>query len=182
MNFLEQAKSLLQTKVLKKSQSSVLGIDMGASSIKLVQLKNEQGTAVLETYGEIALGPFANTEVGQATNLPPEKLAPALKDLMKEAGVTSTSCGVSVPFSASLVKLIEVPPLDVDKLKTVIPIEARKYIPVPINEVQFDYFLIPETEQKLFLGARSTEEAASTELQSRMVLLVAMPNEVLRKY
>jgi type IV pilus assembly protein PilM len=182
MNFLEQAKSLLQSKGLKKGGSSVLGIDMGSSSIKLVQLKNEQGTAVLETYGEIALGPFANTEVGQATNLPPEKLAPALKDLMKEAGVTTTSCGVSVPFSASLVKLIEVPPLDVDKLKTVIPIEARKYIPVPINEVQFDYFLIPETEQKLFLGARSTEEAAATELKSRMVLLVAMPNEVLRKY
>lgn len=182
MNFLDQAKSLFQSKVLNKSSSSVLGIDMGASSIKLVQLRNEQGTAVLETYGDIALGPAGNTEVGQATNLPPEKLAPALKDLISGCGATATSCGVSVPFSASLIKLIEVPALEMDQLKTVIPIEARKYIPVPLNEVQFDYFIVPETEQKLFMGARSMDEASATELKTRMVLLVAMPNEIVRKY
>lgn len=181
-DLLNQAKNLIQSKVTSKKEGSVLGVDIGTSAVKIVQLKNEHGAAVLETYGEIALGPLGGAEVGQATNLPPDKLAPAIKDLIQEANITTTSCGVSVPFSASLVKIIEVPPLANDQLKTVIPLEARKYIPVPINEVQLDYFIVPETEQKLFMGAKTTEEAMATKLTTRMVLLVAMPNEVLRKY
>jgi len=182
MDLFDKAKHLLDENVLGKQDTSALGIDIGSSAIKLVQLKNDKGNAVLETYGEIALGPFAETEVGQATNLSPEVLAEALKELVKESNVTTTTCGASIPFSSSLIKLIDVPPLEPSKLATVIPIEARKYIPVPVQEVQLDYFVIPETEQKLFQGARTSEEAAATVLKSRMVLIVAMHNEVLRRY
>ena len=182
MDLFDKAKHLLDENVLGKQDTSALGIDIGSSAIKLVQLKNDKGNAVLETYGEIALGPFAETEVGQATNLSPEVLAEALKELVKESNVTTTTCGASIPFSSSLIKLIDVPPLEPSKLAAVIPIEARKYIPVPIQEVQLDYFVIPETEQKLFQGARTSEEAAATVLKSRMVLIVAMHNEVLRRY
>ncbi len=181
-SFLEKAKTLFG-KAPKgvSSTGSILGIDIGSSAIKIVQVKNKEGVAYLETYGEIALGPYANGEIGQATNLQPDKLAEALKILLKEANVTTTSCGVAVPFSSSLVKLIEVPPLDAKKLETVIPIEARKYIPVPITEVQLDYFVIPETEQKLFSGTKEVP-GEETSLKNRMVLLVAMHNETLRKY
>ncbi len=182
LSFLDQAKKMFEKKVLSRGVESVLGIDIGSSAIKLVQLKSSQGTATLETYGEISLGPYAEKEVGQATNLPPEKLAEALKTLITEANVTTDVCGVSVPFASSLVKLIEVPPLDLKKLQTVVPIEARKYIPVPISEVQLDYFIIPETEQKLFLGAKNINDAEGQELKNRMVLIVAMHNDILRRY
>jgi len=182
MSLIDQAKKMFEKKVLSRGLESVLGVDIGSSSIKLVQLKSNQGVATLETYGEISLGPYADKEIGQATNLPPEKLAEALKTLLSETNTTTTVCGTSVPFSSSLVKLIEVPPLDLKKLEAVVPIEARKYIPVPISEVQLDYFVIPETEQKLFMGARSFDEAEEQELKSRMVLIVAMHNDTLRRY
>lgn len=181
-SFLEKAKDALKDAVYKKQEGSVLGLDIGSSAIKIVQLRNKNGLATLETYGEIALGPFAEKEVGQATNLPPEKLAEALKLVLKESNVTTHTCGVAVPFASSLVKLIEVPALDIKKLETVVPIEARKYIPVPISEVQLDYFVVPETEQKLFLGATSMDDMETSELKTRMVLIVAMHNETLRKY
>jgi type IV pilus assembly protein PilM len=181
-SFIEKAKQMFEKAVLSKHDESVLGVDIGSSSIKVVQLKNVKGMATLETYGEISLGPYSDVDVGQAANIPPQKLSEALKILLKEANVTSTSCGVSVPFASSLVKLIEVPPLDMQKLETVVPIEARKYIPVPISEVQLDYFVVPETEQKLFLGAKDVDSLESQELKSRMVLIVAMHNEILRKY
>jgi type IV pilus assembly protein PilM len=184
--FVDQAKELskqLFSQAVKKEQGgSVLGVDIGSSSIKLVQLQAKEAEATLETYGEISLGPYADVDVGQSTNLPPQKLAEALVELMKEANVTTKSCGVSVPFASSLVKLIEVPALDTKKLETVVPIEARKYIPVPISEVQLDHFVVPETEQKLFMGARNPDEAAAQKLENRMVLIVAMHNETLRKY
>jgi len=181
--FLNKAKKMYENAVMAKHDQSVLGIDIGSSSIKLVQLKSDQGVAELETYGEIALGPYANSDIGQATNLPPDKLAEALKTLLLEANVTTTVCGASVPFASSLVKLIEVPPLDMHKLETVVPIEARKYIPVPISEVQLDYFVVPENEQKLFLGSKEMINAGMEEvLQKRLVLMVAMHNEILNKY
>jgi type IV pilus assembly protein PilM len=89
---------------------------------------------------------------------------------------------VAVPFASSLVKLIEVPPLDLQKLETVVPLEARKYIPVPISEVQLDYFVVPETEQKLFLGSKDLDNVESQEIKTKLVLIVAMHNETLRKY
>ena len=182
LKFLDQAKRMFEKQVLTKHDESVIGVDIGSSAIKVVQLKNKQGMATLETYGEIALGPYASKEVGQATNLTPQKLSEALKTLLDEANVTSKTCGAAVPFASSLVKLIEVPPLDIKKLETVVPIEARKYIPVPISEVQLDYFVVPETEQKLFLGAKDLEDLESQELETKMVLIVAMHNDTLRKY
>lgn len=182
VNIFDQAKSLVQEQLLNKREDSVLGIDIGQSAIKVVQLKNESGVAVLDTYGEIALGPYKDSVVGQAVHLDPETTAKALKELLQGAGVTSTTCGVSVPFASSLVKLIEVPALDAKQLQTVIPIEARRYVPVPITEVQLDWFVVPETEQRLFEGQTDGDEAATTALEKRMVLVVAMHNSLLQAH
>ncbi|MCI0597793.1 type IV pilus assembly protein PilM [Candidatus Parcubacteria bacterium] len=128
-----------------KKGGSVIGVDIGSSSIKVVQLRRQGGTAVLETYGEIALGPYAGAEVGQATNLPADKIAATLKDLLRESNVTTKNAGFSIPFSRSLLTLVELPRrADPEEQKTVISLEARKYIPVPVSEVQLDWFIVPE--------------------------------------
>lgn len=128
-----------------KKSKSVLGLDVGSSSLKVVQLRKQGQTAVLETYGELALGPYAGNEVGQATNLPAAKIAENLKDLMREANVTTTEAGVSIPFSRSLLTLVELPRRDdPNEQKTIVELEARKYIPVPVTEVQLDWFIVPE--------------------------------------
>jgi len=132
----------------KKKKASVLGLDIGSSSIKVVQLRKEGGSAVLETYGELALGPYAGVEIGQATNLPADTVAGTLKDLLREANVTTNDCGVSIPFSRSLLTLVELPRrTSPEEQKTVIELEARKYIPVPVSEVQLDWFVVPESER-----------------------------------
>lgn len=129
----------------KKKSKSVIGIDIGSSSLKVVQLRREGETAVLETYGELALGPYAGGEVGQATNLPADKIAETLKDLLREANVTTNDAGVSIPFSRSLLRLVTLPRRDdPDEQRTIVELEARKYIPVPITEVQLDWFIVPE--------------------------------------
>ncbi len=127
-----------------KKSKSVIGVDVGSSSLKVVQLRREGGIAVLETYGELSLGPYAGGEVGQATNLPADKIVETLKDLLREAKVTTNDAGVSIPFSRSLLTLVELPRrADAQEQKTIIELEARKYIPVPVTEVQLDWFIIP---------------------------------------
>lgn len=152
-----------------KKESSVIGVDVGSSSLKVVQLRRQGGTAVLETYGELALGPYAGGEVGQATNLPASKIAETLTDLLREANVTSKSAGVSIPFSRSLLTLVELPRRDdAAEQKTVIELEARKYIPVPVSEVQLDWFVLPEAIPE---GAEKPQKIK--------VLLVAVHNDEL---
>jgi type IV pilus assembly protein PilM len=154
----------------KKKTGSVLGVDIGSSSLKVVQLRKQQGRAVLETYGELALGPYGGADVGQATNLPADKVAETLTDLMREANVTTNDAGISIPFSRSLLTLIELPRRDnPDEQKTVIEFEARKYIPVPVTEVQLDWFIVPEPVPE---GAQLPSKVK--------VLLVAVQNDELQ--
>lgn len=151
---------------------SVIGVDIGSSSLKVVQLRRDRGAAVLETYGELALGPYTGAEVGQATNLSAAKIAETLSDLLREANVTTTDSGVSIPFSRSLLTLVELPYReDPDEQRTVIEFEARKYIPVPVSEVQLDWFIVPEPEQ--------VQEEGDTKPPKVKVLLVAVHNDQL---
>lgn len=152
-----------------KKDKSVVGIDIGSSSLKVVQLRKQGGKAVLETYGELALGPYAGAEVGQATNLPSDRIAENLKDLMREAKVTSKDCGVSIPYARSLLTLVELPyRKDPKEQKTIVELEARKYIPVPFTEVQLDWFVVPDAD----LSAGKEKEKVN-------VLLVAVHNNEL---
>jgi type IV pilus assembly protein PilM len=151
---------------------SVLGVDIGSSSLKVVQLRKEGGKALLETYGELALGPYGGGEVGQATNLPPDQISETLRDLLREAKVTTKNCGVSIPFSRSLLSLVELPyRKNKEEQKTIIELEARKYIPVPMSEVQLDWFVVPHIGPK--------EEVADKEKEKIEVLIVAVHNDEL---
>jgi type IV pilus assembly protein PilM len=152
-----------------KKGKSVIGVDIGSSSLKVVQLRREGAVAVLETYGELALAPYAGGEAGQATNLPADTIAETLTDLLREANTTTKDAGVSIPFSRSLLTLVELPRREsAEEQKTVIELEARKYIPVPITEVQLDYFILP---QALPEGAEPPQKV--------QVLLVAVHNDEL---
>ncbi len=153
-----------------KEQKSVVGIDIGTSAIKVVQLRRDHGKVILETYGAIALGPYAGLEVGRATSLPVEKITEALKDVIREARVTTTDAAVSIPYALSLISIIKLPTSVEKKLAQVVPLEARKYIPVPINEVQLDWFV---------LSGGGKEATPGGKLE---VLMVAIHNDTLTNF
>lgn len=165
----------------KKQGQSVLGIDIGSSSIKMVQLRKKGGKAVLETYGELALGPYAGVEIGRATNLPNEKIIEALKDLLKEANATTKSSGVSISAASSLLSFIRMPEMDEKQLANMIPMEARKYIPVPITEVALDWWIIPRQEMGLSEFEKSPSLGSTPAEKGIDVLLVVIHNDVLAR-
>jgi type IV pilus assembly protein PilM len=157
---------------------SVLGIDIGSSSIKVVQLKKKGGKAVLETYGEVALGPYANTDVGRSAVLPTDKLAEVVRDLLKESNTTTKNSGLSISIGASFVVFIEIPTANEREFAEMVPIEARKYIPVPISEVTLDWWAMPKDESTVseFQNGKRVEDNKNTE-----ILLVVIHNDALTK-
>jgi type IV pilus assembly protein PilM len=160
---------------------SVVGIDIGSSAIKVVEIKKKAGKAVLETYGSITLGSYAEVDTGRVTNLPIEKTVEALKEVLKQSGVATISSAFSIPVQSSLIFTVTLPSqVKESEISSIIPTEARKYIPLPITEVSLDYFILPKKET-------SFEEANNPDLPSVLsenteVLVVAIQNDAISRY
>src|SRR3989338_8385378 len=88
---------------------SVLGIDLGSSCIKIVQLRKENGRPVLETYGSLEIGPYGDLAKGEAVNIEPKRLAAALLDLLHEVDANARRGGMSIPLSSTFISIIESP-------------------------------------------------------------------------
>ncbi len=160
---------------------SAVGIDIGSSAIKVVEIKKRGGRAVLETYGAIELGSYADVDVGRVTNLPIEKIVEALKEVLKQSGATTTSSAFAIPVQSSLIFTITLPSqVKESEVASIVPTEARKYIPLPITEVSLDYFILPKKEP-------SFEETNNPDLPAMLpekteVLVVAIQNDAISKY
>ena len=154
----------------KDEVGQALGLDIGTASIKIVQLRREKEKIILDTYGEIALGPYAGLTAGQAVHLGEEKMIEAIGDLMKEAKVTARDTVLAIDSSAAYVSLVKVPKVSDSELKSMMPFEARKYIPIPLTEVQMDWWHIPST-----INIAENERMVN-------VVLAAVKNETLTIY
>jgi type IV pilus assembly protein PilM len=166
--------------IFKKKSASALGVDIGSSSIKVVQLKKKGNKAVLETYGELSLGPYGGVSVGQSVNLTTNKISQAMNDLLneKEVAITTKVCGIAIPFKASLLLTMEMPAIGPKELASMVPIEARKYIPVPMSDVSIDWSVIPKSEVDVdILGDKGRKKMKTLD-----ILLVAIHNNIIDQY
>lgn len=159
---------------LFNNETSVVGVDVGLSSVKMVQLRKDKGRGILETYGELAVGPYAELAVGQAANATPEQIVKLIKDLTKEANITATSAVFSIPLRSSLLTVIELPSVENAKLEEVVPLEARKYIPVPVSEVVLDWWKVPSQ-------VPSDDETVSKK-RPLEVLVAAVHKDVMKQF
>lgn len=162
------------------AKKRVIGIDIGSSAIKIIELEKDNGRAILKNYGELALGPYADGPVGQATVLPLEKIAQALQDLFQETGITSRRGALAFPLGPSFLSVVEMPEVDRRQLEAMIPLEARKYIPVPANEVQLGWQIIPEKESTLAIAQTEGDKAPA--VKKVEVLIAAVHNDTIAKY
>lgn len=174
-DILKEAKELFSS---EKKAESVIGIDIGVSSIKIVQLKKKGGKAILETYGTLALGPYQKEPVGSVTTLVVTEIVQALSDIIRESGVTVYDGGVAIPSSSSLLFTLELPAnINEKEYQSIVPTEARKFIPVPISEVLLDYWVIPKEQESVFDKKGETHVAPKNE-----VLAVAIHNDTISQY
>jgi len=76
--------------------------------------------------------------------------------------------------------VLDMPKVNQEQLKRLMPIEARKYIPVQVSEVTLDWFVIPE--EKAEDAFDRVEKETMIQKRGQEVLLVAIHNHVLRSY
>lgn len=163
----------------RKTSPRIIGLDLGSSSIKLVQLKKERERAILETYGEISTGPYFKKEVGQVVHLTEEQTVEIIKDLLKESGAKTNEVILSVPLKSSFITTIDLPLMSDNELKEAVPFEARRHIPLPLTEVEMDWWALP---QALEIKRKDSQESIFEKKEKIKVLLVAIHKERIEEY
>ncbi len=154
------------------AKKNCLGVDIGSSAIKIVELSRTGERIRLEAYGEIKAEaiydkPFRTTE--KSTILfQTMDIARAIGGIIDEAKMVSRKAVFSVPDFSTFYTVLELPPMSLQELPQAVRFQARQQIPVPINEVSMDWSLI---------GGEPTDH-----IYSPKVLLVAVPNEVINQY
>lgn len=158
----------LNKKAEKITGGSVLGIDIGGASVKVVEIEETPKTIMLRTYGELQLGPYEDQPLGEIVNLPEAKRVEAVTDVMRESGVAGRQGSLAIPLSSSFLTVVPINVTPQSDLSSIIPVEARKYVPLPLADVSLDWTELPPV---------GTKQTNVTE-----VLLAAIENEALKQH
>ncbi len=124
----------------------VLGVDIGSSSIKVVELEDRNGVVTLVTYGEIQLGPYADAALGAVVHLEPKQQQEALVDVIRESAVKTRQAVFAMPLASSFISTTV---LNVDEeadLSAQVRVEAKKIIPASLSEVTLDWAELESVE------------------------------------
>lgn len=154
---------------------SFVGVDIGSSSIKIVQLSMIDNDIVLETYGEISNTPY---DVGQApgktSDANPAIRSAELSDLLHEVDAQSRRCGVAVPLSESFINVIDLPKRDPEQMRRLVPAEVQKFIPISVDKLMIDWYPVKEEESSVFDVLVPNKQ---TEAHFQKVIVVAVNND-----
>jgi len=198
--------------IFKGKPKSFLGIDVGTSSIKVVQLSKERNRVKLDTYGQLETYAYAErfNDAIQTSSLKmlDSQVADLIKKLLRESKAVSRDVTMSIPIFSSFSTVIEIPPIPEKELERAIPFEARQYVPIPLAEVVLDWTIMKAKEEPKVekpkekekkdeerkveeakaeekkAAEKKEEEERGREIKSPrlQILLTAVPKEVITKY
>ena len=121
-------------------KSPLVAIDIGSSSIKLVQLTEfKEGQYELTRFGMM---PLDKECIVEGAIKKPELVANALKNLIKAEKIQSRYAVSAVAGEAVFIKKIKVPVMSEEELSAKITQEAEQYIPFDIDDVALDFQIL----------------------------------------
>lgn len=126
--------------------SDILGIDIGANSIKVISLTKEGKNIVLDVVGETK-----NSKTNWMKD--PEKnvkeineVAAQIKALLNDLKIKAKKAVVCLPEDQVISRLIRLPPLKDSEIVDVLKFEAETFVPYPLDKISLDYEIIEKDE------------------------------------
>ncbi len=125
---------------------NVIGLDIGSSSVKLVQLKESKRGYQLLNFGTTQLPPEAIID-GALMNS--TVIVSTIRDLIQNQRIRSKEVGIAISGHSVIIKKITLPAMTEEELEESIQWEAEQYIPFDINDVNIDVqVLTPEPSEQ----------------------------------
>ncbi|MFA5249258.1 MAG: type IV pilus assembly protein PilM [Candidatus Paceibacterota bacterium] len=155
----------------KNVPQSFLGIDVGTSSIKIVEISLKGKRKVLENYAEFGMDAVYKESFRTFNKntllLSSNDVSRALKAIIQEADIKTNKAIFSLPDFATFFTTFELPPMTQKEIAQAVEFEARKYVPLPPSEVVLDPQLLTKH---------------SPDKQRNKVLLLAVPITAVNQY
>ncbi len=127
------------------SPKTVIGLDIGTSAIKMVELDETKDTYKLKNFG-IAKLPKETIVNGVIINSDP--LIQAIKGLVSNLKITNKNVAISISGHPVIIKKITLDFMTEEELEPVIETEAEQYIPFDLDEVNIDFQILGVNEEK----------------------------------
>jgi type IV pilus assembly protein PilM len=134
---------------------ATFGLDIGSSSIKVVELVSHRGVYTLRSY---AMVPLARDVISEGTIRKPAAVTDAVRECVRKAGITSTAAVLSVSGRDSIVKRVPLPKVTPKELADAILLEAEHHIPFAIDDVFLDYQVVGETANSMSVVLVATKK------------------------
>lgn len=138
-------------------KKNVIGLDIGSSSIKLVELSEGKTGYRLQSLGISPLPPEAIVDGALMDSV---TVIDAIKELIKSAKTRTKDVVTSVSGHSVIVKKVTLPFMSKEELEESIKWEAERYIPFDINDVNLDFQILgtasenPEVMDVLLVAAK----------------------------
>jgi len=129
--------------VLFSRSKGLVGLDIGSSAMKLVELQEKKGDYWLQRLGVEPLSPEA---IVDGSIMDSSLVVDALNRLVAATGVKAPGFATSLSGHSVIIKKIQVPAMAPEDLSEQIRWEAEQYIPFDINDVRLDYVVLSEGE------------------------------------
>jgi type IV pilus assembly protein PilM len=131
-------------RLLNLEETQVLGLDIGSSAVRLVQMRKDEGGYVVTAAGraEISNGTEANPEQKETNTIK------AISECLQSTGIQTrfAVCGVCGPEVA--VRYFNFPSLPPEEVQGAVLLEAEQVCPFNVNDSAVDYQLMPNGENK----------------------------------
>jgi type IV pilus assembly protein PilM len=119
---------------MAKSKLAV-GLDIGSSSVKLVQLKEKRGGYTLQAFGTAPLPPEAIVD-GALMNS--SAIVQAIQEVLSQQKMSPREVAIGVRGHSVIIKKISLPRMTQEELDESIQWEAEQYIPFDVKDVNID--------------------------------------------
>jgi type IV pilus assembly protein PilM len=118
---------------------SIVGLDIGSSSIKAVELKKSRNGVEV---AHMAMEPLSSDIVVDSMIVDSGSVASAITKIFTESGIKSRAVATSVSGHSVIVKRIPMSAMSDQELAGVIQTEAAQHIPFDISDVSIDYQIL----------------------------------------
>lgn len=120
-------------------KKNVIGVDIGSSAIKIVELKDTKKGYQLVNYG---IAPIPSEVIVDGAIMDSFAIVEAIKNLLAEKKIKTKDAVISVSGHSVIIKKITLPAMTEEELEESIQWEAEQYIPFPIGDVNMDFHIL----------------------------------------
>ncbi|MBI1999925.1 MAG: type IV pilus assembly protein PilM [candidate division NC10 bacterium] len=145
-------------------KKETVGLDIGASSVKAVQLKRTRGGYELDRLG---IAPLHPETIVDGVIMDSGTVISAIQKIYADNQIKSKDVVVAVSGHSVIVKKIKLAKMKPEELEEAIPFEAEQYVPYAVEDVNLDFQVL---------------ESTNPEANEMDVLLVAVKKDIINDY